>query len=430
MRFKILFLAALLSCSVSHPVFAAASCETEVINHVGIGDISIKIEELELDKEGKEVPYENDKTVLPGQRVSKIVRILNEADTAWIRAKLEYVSDEGIQGLSDQMVVLASDQWTKAGDYYYYKVPVERNSHVDFIREVHIPPEWNEESAGRTFSIIVTADAVQADHFTPDFSGEAPWFGTIIETCVHTSYEPAKEGDMDFSVIFEGGAEGLVRMGDDFFSNWGTLMPGDTVTDRVQVKNTYKRPVTIYFRTETIADDRLMEALRLEIKSGDKTIYSGTMGKNLERDVELASLKYGDESELTYTLYVPEELNNQYALSKTKTKWIFSAKVKNSGGSEGDDRDEPDRSGNEERSTGGGTREEYEGNHSESAKETTVGTDRSNQGKVIIPGVLQGITLPQTGDSNVSLYALLLMLGSGFGIVILWRRQKKEEQDG
>jgi len=193
MRHKIFLLAVMLSLLAAGTSYAATSYETEVINNVGIGDISIGLEEFELD-------------------------------------------ESGIEGLSDYMVTLDSNQWVKVGDYYYYIVPVDKDVSIDFVKEVRIPTEWDESYADKSFSIVVTADAVQADNFTPDFKSDDPWFGTVIETCVHTSYTSVQAEDEAFSVVFEGGAEGLVRTGDDFFANWGELMPGDTVCMPYQIR--------------------------------------------------------------------------------------------------------------------------------------------------------------------------------------------------
>ena len=47
----------------------AGEYTTEVTNNVTLGDVSISLSEYELDEDGKEVPYQNDKQVLPGQTV-------------------------------------------------------------------------------------------------------------------------------------------------------------------------------------------------------------------------------------------------------------------------------------------------------------------------------------------------------------------------
>jgi len=411
MRGKFLFFTAVM-CLLFSQVSFAASYETEVVNHAGIGDISISLEEFELDESGQEIPYRDFKTVLPGQRVSKIVRITNRADPAWIRAKAEFGPPDGIWGLSGEGLVLGGGDWVRIGAYYYLKSPLEKGKSVDFIREVKIPADWDESLSGQSFSILASADAVQAANFTPDFSDGDPWFGTLIEACVHEEYEGEEGKKSDFSVSFEGGAEGMVRTGEDFFSGWGTLMPGDTVSDRVELKNRYSRPVTIFFRTETVAEDALLKALLLEIKSGDRTVFSGTMDFAQEEAVPLADLEPGGGAELSYTLHVPRELNNPYALSKTKTKWIFSVQVKNSSISR-------ERIVCREAGEAGAVPVKME-------KEASLPLLREVVRQLPetvreIPGILGEI--PETGDERKEPLLFFLMAVSGAGIVLLNRKK-------
>lgn len=185
---RFIWIAMALSIATTCPVYAATNYQTEVTNNIQIGDISIQLDEYELDENGAEIPYENDKTVLPGEEVNKIVRITNQAKEAWIRAKLEYQMDDGMEGLSDASITLSSDDWIKCGEYYYYKKPVPNGAEVDFINRVRIPHEWDESQSEKGFSVIVTADAVQTANFTPDFTANDQWFGTLVETCVHTTF--------------------------------------------------------------------------------------------------------------------------------------------------------------------------------------------------------------------------------------------------
>lgn len=313
----------------------AVTYQTEVTNGVSIGDISISLNEYEYDKDGNEIPYQDHKVILPGQTVDKLVRITNNAKPAWIRAKLEYISADGLTGLSDDMCTLDSSDWIRCGDYYYYTKPVQSKESINFLKKVKMPTDWDSSTADSEFSLIVTADAVQEANFEPDFSGDDPWFGTPIETCVHTSYTEKMSANQKFAVQFENGADGLVKIGDDFFSNWENLMPGDIVSDTVTLRNNYNRTVYIYFRTETIQDDDLLKKLHLEIKNGEETIYSGTMDGGIKDNILLASLPYQGESTLTYTVSVPKELGNAFAMTNTQTKWIFSAEMKRSSGGGG-----------------------------------------------------------------------------------------------
>lgn len=303
----------------------------EVTNKGKTGDIDIDIEEMQTDPAtGEEVPYEHEKTVLPGQDISKIVRVENKAEPAYIRLSVSYVSDGSLEWLSDEALQLdetAAAKWKKIGDYWYYTEPVPAGEKVPFMNGFTVPGSLTNEFAGEEFNVNITVDAVQSTHFDPDFDSDDPWFGTVIEQCEHSDgYDPGEEGDEVFSVEFEGGAEGLVRVGEDFFSNWTRLMPGDSLTDEVEIRDAYG-PVAIYFRTETLEEDPLLSSLEIEIKNDDVVIYKGTMFGALKDPVLLGDYQKGESSKLTYTVTVPSWLPNSFSMSATQTKWIFTAKL-------------------------------------------------------------------------------------------------------
>lgn len=405
------------------PIYAdSTDYQTEVVNHVSIGDISISLEEFGEDEAGNLVPYQNPSPVLPGQQIRKIVQITNQAKPAWIRVKLEYTSEDGLDGLSDELVTLTDEEnWVWADGYYYYTSPMEQSEMVTFMEAVRIPPEWDNSYARRSFSIIVTADAVQKENFTPDFTSDNPWFGTVIETCVHSNYEASAQSQTTFSVAFEGGAEGLVKTGEDFFSNFGELMPGDTVSDEVTIQNKYRRPIRIYFRTETVADDELLKKLTLEIKNGETVLYAGPLDGAVTKATQIARLSQGESARLTYTLHVPAELNNPYALAKTKTKWIFSAEIISSGGdSGGDPGGSPDTPSGPQtpQNPGPGVEE----NITEVPPFPEFIQELAQKG-----GTVLGI-LPKTGDQSSTWPAVFLVLASGIGMVVLLRIRRREKK--
>jgi hypothetical protein len=300
---------------------------TEVINNVSIGDINISLDEYERDANGNLVPYENNKLVVPNQTVSKVAQVTNLANDAWIRIRVDFEYEDGMIGVDKTMLNLANDEWLNKGEYYYWPYPVAHGEVIDFLESVHVPEEWNSWYANKQFRIIITADAVQVRNFTPKFDEDDPWFGTVIEQCVHDErMDTSTTGDAEFSVVFKGGAEGLVKVGDDFFSNWAEMMPGDTWEDVVSISNKYNRGVRIWFYTETIADDILIKELILTIRQGSKIIYQGPLSGTVDKTL-LGEFNPGAGAELTYSLYVPWELNNKYALTNTKTKWIFECEL-------------------------------------------------------------------------------------------------------
>ena len=402
----------------------AGEYTTEVTNSVTLGDVSISLSEYEPDEDGKEVPYQNDKQVLPGQTVDKIVRITNNANASWIRVKAEYTSEEGLDSLSDNELTLADGDWEKIGDYYYYKKPVAKDESVDFLKRVKIPASWDSTYAEKGFSMILTADAVQEANFTPDWNAGDPWFGTVIETCVHTSYDPKLAGNQTFSVMFENGADGLVKTEEDFFSNWTSLMPGDTVSGQVALKNNYRRTVTMYFKTETIADDALLKALHLEIKNGDTVLYSGAMDGAITEKVKIASLAMNEEAVLTYTVSVPKELNNSYALSKTQTKWIFSAYMSSSSGGGG---------GGSHKTTGGGS-----SNYGPGMTQGTTGQNQTGEtgstgqtpepGPIPIPEPIKQL-IPKLGDSNFWQGVFVTAAAGLIGMAVFGKNEKDKKKD-
>lgn len=421
MRHKAIILGVCLMLMTPQTIYADSNdYQTEVVNHIRMGDISISLENFGEDELGNLIPYQNPSSILPGQKLNKIIQITNHANPAWVRVKLECTSKDGSEDLSDQLVTLTDEEnWKKAGGYYYYTKPMERSEMVTFTDTVRIPPEWDNSYAGRIFSIMITADAVQKDNFTPDFTQDDPWFGTIIETCVHSDYTASTQEQTAFSVAFEGGAEGLVKIGEDFFSNFGELMPGDTVSDEVTILNKYNRPVQIFFRTETIVKDELFEKLTLEIKNEDTVLYAGTLQGAITEATQLALLNSGESTRLNYTLHVPPELNNQYAKSETKTKWIFSAEIviaNNPGGDSGDPNDSPSDSG--------------DSNDSPGVWENIIQIPPLQEiiQEIVETGEAFLNLLPDTGDRSKTWIAVIFMFVSGIGVVIMIRILRKEKK--
>lgn len=307
----------------------ASDYETSVTNNLSIGDINIKLNEYEI-KDGKKIEYENNKIVLPGQSVSKIVEITNVANPSWIRMKVEYTSNSGINKMDDSMIHVL-DNWMKQGDYFYYKNIVNTNETIQFIDTITIPYEWDSDYKEKNFLIVITAEAVQSKNFTPDFDSEDPWFGTLIETCIHSDYTVSEDLEKDFSIIFKNGAEGFIKENDDFFSNFNTLMPGDIVSDFFIIGNHYNKDVEIFFSTDLLDNyseiqKDLLNKINLKILKNDKEIYNGPLyGKDL--NISLGVYEQNTESIITYELSVPKEFTNKYALSDVNIKWIFEAKL-------------------------------------------------------------------------------------------------------
>lgn len=326
------FLAALLLClAMVRPAWAAS--ETQVDNGLQTGDVRIAIsDELNLGK----------KTVLPGDEIGYSVSIENQAESAWLRARVMELPD-----WLDMDHVTVEKDWEPHGEYYYYKKIVDSESSVKFISGITVPDTLGNEMQGAEFKIRTSAEAVQSEHFEPDFSTDDPWFGTVIEVCTdEDAYDPGTTGEQSFQVIYEDGSKGLIHVGDDFFANWDRLMPGDVMTGTVEIKNNYS-PAEIFFRTENRTENIVDEAdgvagteasekdtdkatssdllaqLNLKIENDNQVIYDGPMS-GITSPTSLGDYSVGSSTKLTYTVTMPAKLQNEYSLTDTVTRWIFS----------------------------------------------------------------------------------------------------------
>ena len=304
-----------------------AEDQIEVVNNVGMGNVSITLVETQMDPvEHRILPFEQDRTILPGETVSKIVNIKNEGEPAWIRARLDF-STKAEVNLNEEDCVFAEGWIRKDDGYWYWPKEVKTGESVEWLRSFYVPAEWTSAQVAKTkFHANVRADAVQSRHFDPDFKAKDPWFGTVIETSLYNYTRNDHPTDTKFLVLFEGGAEGLIGKGDDFFSNWHTLMPGDKLEDTISVKNDYVRKIKLFFRTENTISTDLEEAVNLKIYRGTDCIYDATLAGTRDEMV-LAVMDPGTEFVIKYTLDVPETLGNKYDLAEGQVKWIFRSEM-------------------------------------------------------------------------------------------------------
>lgn len=316
---------------------AAQSAVTSVINELETGIIDISLKEYQLNENGVEVAWQDQVDIMPGTTISKIPRITNEAMDCWVRAKVKLISRlQRVDSLSLEQIEGISDDWIKIGEYFYYKKVLRSKETVALFQSIQIPAKWKEEHEQNDIKMIVQVDAVQAKHFTPNFSGDAPWGGLTIEKCIHEDgYDMntfKKEEESSLTVHYEKDAKELIATPDDFFAQFGVLMPGDEQEGKVEIKNKGKNPVNIFFKTEGLEEAKLLEKIKLTIKNRasdseeERVLYEGNLrSKELEEYLLLGCYEPSYEGEFTFSLKLPEELNNTYSLEKRKVKWYFMA---------------------------------------------------------------------------------------------------------
>jgi len=149
-----------------------------VTNVVTMGNVNIQLVET---AEGGEVTedgltFEN---ILPGASEDKDPTIIVQDGSAdcYVRAKVTVsVQDieEGkqlpavyIADLQDKIEtdILTNTDWKYNDGYFYYANRLSEDGEAQLFDTVTIPYEWDNNAAGKSFKIFVSAEAIQADHF-------------------------------------------------------------------------------------------------------------------------------------------------------------------------------------------------------------------------------------------------------------------------
>ncbi|MCI5699040.1 MAG: hypothetical protein MR308_01390 [Lachnospiraceae bacterium] len=368
----------LLTAAAAGGTYAYYSNHITVENRIQLGDIDISLTEYQIDKTGNEQPYGDDLLVLPGDTISKIPRITCLAEPCYIRALITHSSPtteensdvtntdasqsytdplsvaadtsaghaapppaeqtvipalEYVDCLSDENILGLSENWVRIGNYYYYKNILLPNETVNLFQGVSIPAEWGSNHAGQQLYLNIQIDAIQSQNFTPDFSSENPWGNEEIEVCAHCGDRSSLVNPYTTMYVeFEGNSHKLVAVPDDFFSNIGTAMPGDHLSDTVILKNTTSDAAELFFHTalpENLSQEQknLLEQIVLSISLDGKELYRGNLeAASLHSDLSLGTYPSRSTKNFDFTLTLPAELKNRYALADTVVRWVFSVR--------------------------------------------------------------------------------------------------------
>ena len=173
---------------------------------------------------------------------------------------------------------------------------------------------------------------------------------------------------LDGNVTYQGGAEKFVftpgsgYTDTDLFDGFKNVMPGDVLTQTIQVKNGFfgTGSVKIYLRAvahdeaanpltysesfenlagkdqagipgqrdETVATmSDFLSQLSMQVWQGSECIFTGSPNEldGLKNNVLLANVPRGKSVELTVVLGVPLDLDNKYANRVGEVDWVFTA---------------------------------------------------------------------------------------------------------
>lgn len=140
-------------------------------NVVTMGHVDIELKEPKFAEANENNTIEN---VVPNQTITKdpTITVVAGSESCYLRAIVEIsdtLSDEQAAELLENINI--GEDWVLSTDgYYYYQNKVEKaaeNQTVVLFDTVVIPELWGNEVADISFEINVTAEAIQADNFTP-----------------------------------------------------------------------------------------------------------------------------------------------------------------------------------------------------------------------------------------------------------------------
>lgn len=132
------------------------------------------------------------------------------------------------------------------------------------------------------------------------------------------------------TVRFEHGAEEFVYNPEntDLWFNFKGLLPGDTVTQRVGIKNASDRKVAIYMHAEEGAPqfDDLFEHMTVKVMQGDTVLQESPVKDpgGLRQNILLGNFEVGAETILDVELKVSVDMGNEHQNDYGEIVWVFT----------------------------------------------------------------------------------------------------------
>jgi len=150
------------------------------------------------------------------------------------------------------------------------------------------------------------------------------------------------------TVSYEGKEGGIVLDAEDLFENFKDVVPGDSLSDSVNIENNGDNKAKIYLRAKGTggATDFLKQVKLTVTQSGGKKVFDAAANEKagLTDWVLLGTLNPGSSTTLNLTLNAPIEMGNEYQDKEGTVEWQFKAeefesskKVKKSKAKTGDD---------------------------------------------------------------------------------------------
>lgn len=304
-----------------------------VLYQANTGKVDICLKEYMLE-EGKEVPWKNGKDVLPGGFVSKIPRIRNDGAECYVRATVSFSSQkESEKPLSLENLEGISSDWVRDGDYFYYKHTVKPGEKVELFQGIRIPWEWKTPDEDNVWKACIRAEAVQAEYFSPDFTGEDPWGMKVytfpIQYAPEGNIQEQTADTEEVGLLLAEQVQGFAVEQEGCMKTLEAFVPGKSQTGSIRLKNTTEKEREVFFRAETQEQSVLLEKMELKVelleKEENRILYQGSAAACTPKELQsLGKLAPQEEKQLRFTFSLAKDADNTYALQKGKIKFWFT----------------------------------------------------------------------------------------------------------
>ena len=133
------------------------------------------------------------------------------------------------------------------------------------------------------------------------------------------------------NVILDGNANGIVFIpGDELFLENKDMLPGDTISRSMTIRNRRDDSYKLYLRAEKMTEDKeddLFNVLSLKITYKGKIIYEGNASgiDGMSSNIDLGIFNPGDVKELQAQVNFDKNAGNEYKNKIAKVNWIFTA---------------------------------------------------------------------------------------------------------
>ena len=276
--------------------------------------------------------------VYPGDTIDRVVNVRNDGNIDMVvRLKVDKFWNDNNGRLDDDLIQInvTSSRWLDGGDgYYYYKgiLSPGETTKEPLMRTFSLDPSASNEYMDKKASVVVSMECLQATSEAVSGKWGKSWQQLGIQAPQEGNTQTARvEFTKDKAFEFQNGA--------DLFGAFKELIPGETRTQTIEVKNSYKEKIELFLKAEppgTGTSDVLTRFLRdyavITVTDAKGTVlYDGPAdGSEMNKEISLGSYASGESGTLKAKLTIKAEAGNEFqGLSAENLQWIFTAQGEN-----------------------------------------------------------------------------------------------------